>query len=1256
MDENLKNVYPLLTALKDNRAVSLTKESQEKLDYILNAIHQQNPEIAFEFIKSVPQSLWEKIEAYNVNEVYKALDKLWKSDVVLQNRNVLPQLYGVYYGLRGKLLERGINPDEVAKDKNVATKTWEVITNTLQLPANVVAKITQSFVGGGETTPVRLWGGSWGDVVQGKELEADEGLKRILYKKAANLPLTEEEEKKYKDFSGKRFWLGLAGDVVLDPLNVIGAGVKAIAALGKGAKIVKSGAVGAEVGEIVNAAVKSGKAIAEAQNAIDTAKKIEQVGNDVLDIAKNKYLQSLAKIKSQKLSDAKKITKQLIKTAKNTDDITEVSVKAQELLQALEKIQTDALKKETAFVVKNAKLLLQDLKDPIFASKKALESVKEIAKQNLPKTKITQKYLNNILQAEKRIDELVSLQKKIDSPSVKTALALYEGGEKVAKVAGETVKAIKNLPVIKGVAKTMRRLFIADNPEIFNEAVKTAKSAKAVSEAIGKKYVTLLNNEIQKIAKATNKSQDDVAKEITQMLETKRFSEIPNEYINAVRLARDAFKHLFINEYLNNTKYRSFVYSVVKESGGDDKKAIVSFPKELRLALKRLENLKKVNKENSFLFERAYADAMQALDKVQADRLNRLVDEINEGGEAVDYIYHLLTPEAKIVLESQGLIRGTGAGDFMRQRNIKTIQSGGRKLAEDLGIKGNAFEQDVRKILAVRAQKSAYTVFTRDIKKAAIDIATTQKREGYVAINNILGATDIKQTLYVPREVAEYLQRLLNPKQFTKDTETFLNIYDTVTSLIKGFLTTFRIYVGDIAFFTRNMVGNVYNSLLSNVSKTSYIKAWAFLLSDEMATITTKNGRVYTKQEILELAQKHNAVNGGIVNEIVQDIKKATEELRKIKEKGNIAKVTTGLANAFAKAAEKSGKLNEAIEIQSKMALFIAHLIDGNTAQRAAEITRKYLFDYNELTAFEKGVMKRIVLFYTWLRKNIPLQLEHFVTPKVITNLPLRLSTKTLRAVQEKEREEVVDTGALTGFLEDTNPIILYKNPETRKAVMFMSEGLLPQFDVNEIIRFFNNPIKFFTKNLTPIIANVIGLVFSINPRTGAKVDEDMLPKETFMNYLRLFSPIYKIVSIYQSQTGKKFLDPVFKRIQTAPEREFLEIALSWLIGRPLTYEQNFAYKVKSSKEMNKLNTKMNNYIYSLRKKREAYSGEEYPFNDMQDDGQELLKFYDAVVDAYKNGYINKKSMTISVFKRAVKEFLQNHGAFYTKYKSGGEK
>lgn len=69
-------------------------------------------------------------------------------------------------------------------------------------------------------------------------------------------------------------------------------------------------------------------------------------------------------------------------------------------------------------------------------------------------------------------------------------------------------------------------------------------------------------------------------------------------------------------------------------------------------------------------------------------------------------------------------------------------------------------------------------------------------------------------------------------------------------------------------------------------------------------------------------------------------------------------------------------RIGEKVESHARLAHWIQKIGDGMSAEEAALSVKKYLFDYGELTQFEREIMKAFVPFYTWMRKNIPLQFQ----------------------------------------------------------------------------------------------------------------------------------------------------------------------------------------------------------------------------------------------------------------------------------------
>lgn len=64
------------------------------------------------------------------------------------------------------------------------------------------------------------------------------------------------------------------------------------------------------------------------------------------------------------------------------------------------------------------------------------------------------------------------------------------------------------------------------------------------------------------------------------------------------------------------------------------------------------------------------------------------------------------------------------------------------------------------------------------------------------------------------------------------------------------------------------------------------------------------------------------------------------------------------------------------IEWQARLVDFLANLRNTGDVTLAAQRTKQFLFDYNNLTNFERQFMKRLIPFYTFTRKNLEVQVR----------------------------------------------------------------------------------------------------------------------------------------------------------------------------------------------------------------------------------------------------------------------------------------
>lgn len=94
----------------------------------------------------------------------------------------------------------------------------------------------------------------------------------------------------------------------------------------------------------------------------------------------------------------------------------------------------------------------------------------------------------------------------------------------------------------------------------------------------------------------------------------------------------------------------------------------------------------------------------------------------------------------------------------------------------------------------------------------------------------------------------------------------------------------------------------------------------------------------------------------------------------------------------------------------------------GNALLEAGRDVRIALFDYSELTPFEKSVARNAVPFYTWTRKNVPFQLRSIAERPALTIAPFKLQENLAKQETNEDylipdymREKYLRVGQLPG-------------------------------------------------------------------------------------------------------------------------------------------------------------------------------------------------------------------------------------------------
>lgn len=317
---------------------------------------------------------------------------------------------------------------------------------------------------------------------------------------------------------------------------------------------------------------------------------------------------------------------------------------------------------------------------------------------------------------------------------------------------------------------------------------------------------------------------------------------------------------------------------------------------------------------------------------------------------------------------------------------------------------------------------------------------------------------------YLPKEAADLMQKTHRTFFGDKGTNDIVKIFDKVNNFWKGSVTAWF-----PAFHVRNGASNIFTNAMAGVTNPAqYAKGMSIqkfsnkLMEEGMDSAAVremaskKMGKTgLTIGELLNVAEKNGIIGSGTYFDELAD--------KLVKGEGK-----------FDKFKQFPSNIGNAIESNAKLAHFIDKLEKGFSIGEAATSTKKYLFDYGDLTDFEKNVMRRIFPFYTWVRKNMELQLKEMAVQPGKYATVLKSFRDIENAFSDLDEEEVdnlpdwVQKGVKVVTGEDGQARVITSFGTPIEAFSSALGGFAPGQTGESTLLSSTNPImKFLVENAT---------------------------------------------------------------------------------------------------------------------------------------------------------------------------------------------
>ncbi len=435
--------------------------------------------------------------------------------------------------------------------------------------------------------------------------------------------------------------------------------------------------------------------------------------------------------------------------------------------------------------------------------------------------------------------------------------------------------------------------------------------------------------------------------------------------------------------------------------------------------------------------------------------------DIGDLGET--YMPHILTKEA------DDLLKG-GSNFFGIRPSAKTPQALTREIegtvaeinAKNLSGTSKFFLDDPAVMLGVAEYRAANALAGKKFLNDAVELGVRAENApaSYVTVPEIPG---MKFAPEVARRLNRSYRALTNDAEMSK----VLKVLDGATNWWKMWSLGAR-----PAYHSKNVVGNVWNAYLGGLENpVRFGEAAAFQVKlgknkldgemlgrpvNELYEAMATRGVIGEGQYGGDIARNiESQLQPGLIRSTAREIRAGksfaeiqqtvTDELGKLT-LPRVASVVAGTENPILKTGYAVGTV---LEDNARIALFFDQLKKGKNYDEAAAHVQKYLFDYGDLAPFERDVLKRAMPFYTWSRKNIPLQLEAIVTH------PDKVNKINLFKENMQSQVQVPDQDEVPEYLKEGMPIFLPNASQDGFSAVAL-QNLLPFSDLQVFTKYLN--------------------------------------------------------------------------------------------------------------------------------------------------------------------------------------------------------